>query len=74
MKRFEVKGFHKSTVIDKFWFYIEAETEEEALAKAKITEPDDWIDSKSVDVLDGEYIDQDEWTIVGEEEIDESKD
>ena len=71
MKRFEVKGFHRSTTIDKFWFYIEAETEEEAREIMKTIDPDDWIDSKSIDVLDGEYIDRDEWTIVGQEDINE---
>lgn len=72
MKKFEIKGYHQSTIVDKFWFYVEAETKEEALEKAKTMEIDEWIDSKNIDVLDGEYIDHDQWEVVSEEEINES--
>lgn len=67
MAVYELKVFHQSTIYDKVWATIEADSPEEALALAK-EYPDtlDWQDSKCLDVTDGEWVDMDSWEVVEE--------
>ena len=61
LRTYEFKVYHQSTILDKAWVRVDARNPEEA--KQTIMDGDaDWIDSKQIDTLDGEYIDPDEWT------------
>jgi len=61
LRTYEFKVYHQSTVVDKAWVRVDARNPEEA--KEIIMNGDgDWVDSKQVDTLDGEYVDQKEWT------------
>ena len=66
MKKFEIKVYHKSTTIDKVWLEVIAESKEDAI-KAIEDGDYEWIDSKNVDVFDGEFTEKDEWEILSEE-------
>ena len=61
LRTYEFKIFHQSTTVDKVWVQVDARNPEEA--KQIINDGNgDWIDSKQIDTIDGEYIDEDEWT------------
>ena len=61
LRTYEFKVYHQATVVDKAWVRVDARNPEEA--KEIIMNGDgDWMDSKQVDTLDGEYVDQKEWT------------
>ena len=61
LQTYEFKVFHQSTTVDKAWLRVNARNPEEA-KKLIMNGDGDWMDSKQIDTLDGEYIDQEEWT------------
>ena len=65
--KFEIKCFHVSTIYDKVWATIEANSKEEALKIAK-ENPENlqWEDSKCLDITDGEWVDMDSWEVTDE--------
>jgi len=66
MKKFEIKVFHESTTVDKVWLEVIAKTREEAIQQVKDGNYE-WMDSKQIDTISGEFIDEDEWEVVEEE-------
>lgn len=63
-KLYEIKAYRETRDYEKCWIQIEADSPEEALKKAKDS-PDEceYIDSKCIDVIDGEWVDQSEWEV-----------
>ena len=59
---YEVKCYHKSTTVDKAWVRVSAFSKEDAIKQVEDGNGD-WMDSKNVDMYDGEFIDKDEWTV-----------
>ena len=63
MATYEIKAYREVITYEKCWIEIEAETEEKALAFAK-KNPDEceYIDGKTMDINDGEWVEQNQWT------------
>jgi hypothetical protein len=63
--KYTVKAYRTYTMYDKCWIDVEASSPEEALALVK-ADPDayDFEDSKTIDIKDGSWEDQNEWEVV----------
>lgn len=63
-KTFEVKGFMRIVCYDAVWFNVEADSMEEALALAK-EEPNEYlVDTRNIDVISSDFVDEDLWKVV----------
>ena len=72
-KIYEIKVYYKETSVDKVWVEVEAESFKDA--KQQINEGNyDWMDSKNIDILGGEFIDEDEWEVTDITEQDTGSD
>ena len=60
---YELLVFHRDTSIDKVWVEITGTSKEDALKNFKDGNFE-WLDSKQIDSIDGEFIDEDEWKFI----------
>ena len=63
MKTYEFKVFHRSETVDKAWIETWGKTKEEALENFKEGNYE-WLDSKQIDTVGGEFIDEEDWELV----------
>jgi hypothetical protein len=61
--KYEMKVYHQQVTVDKVWVEVYGTSKEDALKNFKAGEYE-WLDSRQLDTIGGEFIDEEDWEFI----------